>query len=610
MLNNYYMKNIEIKTGQISGTSIGGVDYIAPKFENGDFFVPDPRTWLKDDERITNPTAGTASRCDVAVRVENGGLLFLVWYRGGLIGSREGDGRFVYIFVPFEKKWPGSLSEFLNWVTGILREQGKLPDGTIEKWTSANGGSMENVPQIGPSPRKGKYAYINCSRPQGPSLESVINMRFQKVFSEYCWVLLSGQDARTAFKTADVVDITDKLEPYCSWNPQDSKVGEWCPTLWFNGKEVAPNAIIFDDKTYRFEIEWKNPEPTIRYSKKEIVTYRDLSSGKLEGFFHNSEIFESHTLSLKGSSSNDVVEVLEYKSNNKSYAIEYQKKDNRYVVFLPSGFPEVSQENIVIKRGQEAFFELIKGPVMSLQRKPQTIITKIVDGDITICKFEDGEILSNQHFILENQSGNEKKKVSLSNTRTVVYRLKTKVSIPIFVACVIAALLLGVAAGFFAGKYYEKNFNTQPTQGVAAQKDEEDKLSEPPTNSSLDETDPAELEQKNTINSDETKVEDLVDNKRNNNVSSGNSKGSTPAKGKEEKEYSIEALVDDSQKGLVRVIGDKKTGKNGEVITVKAKPRSTDFVFDHWDDGTKDNPKKITIIDKDIRIVAIFKEAN
>lgn len=602
------MKKIEIKTGQINGTLAGGVDYKAPNFESGDFFAPDPRGWLKDDTRLSNPSAPTASRCDIAVRVENGGMLFLVWYRGGLIGSREGDGSFVYVFVPFESKLPENFAEFLNHTSVTLRKQGKLSDEFVKKWSS-DYGKIEQFPKIAPSPRKGRFAYINCSRPQGPSLELVINMRFQKVFSEYCWVLLSDQDARTAFKTADVVDITDMLEPYCSWNPQNGKKGDWYPKLWQNGREISPNTTIFDDKTFQYCIEWKHPDPMFRYDKKESVSYRELSSGKLDGFFHRNEISEAHTLALKGNG-NDIAEALEYKCSNKSYPIEYQKQANRYVVYLPLDCPEASQENIVLKRGQEAFFELVKGPVMSLQRKPQTIITEIVDGDIAICKFEDGEILSKQHFVLENRPGHEKKKVSLSNTRTVVYRLKTKVSIPVFVACVIAALLLGVTAGFFAGKYYEKNFNTQPTLDVPAQKDEENKLSEPPTNSSLDETHSAELEQKNTNNSDEAKFDNLVDNKRNNNVSSGNSKGSTPAKGKDEKEYSIKALVDDSQKGLVRVIGDKKTGKSGEEITVKAEPKSTDFVFDHWNDGTTNNPKKIKIIDKDIRIEAFFKEAN
>lgn len=585
------MKNIEIKIGKIAGTLDKRGDYKAPKFDNGDFLAEDPRSWLKDDDRARKPSAPT-NRCDIAVRVENGGLLFLVWYRGVQAGVREGDGCFLYIFTPFGAECIEQFPGFLKWCKDTLCSRGTILESELQKWTSYVG-DWGQYPQLSISPRSGKYAYINCERPQGSTFDFVVKKCYQKIFSKYCWVLLSDQNARDSFKdNVEVEDITDRLESYCYWNPQNVKNGDWRPQLWMNGNRVEPNSIIFDDKNTRYQIGWESSDPKLRYPKREDVAYRDLASGRIEGLFRQPLICEAHTLPLKGNP-DDIKEALEYNDGKGGLPIEYIPNDKRYVVFLPKGNSDFPLNNVSIKKGKAAYFELVKtGNEITLKRRPQQVVSVILDGKHKICEFEDGEIINKSCF-RDSLRGKDD-----NNKRVDIYRLKTKVSIPLFVVCVVAAFLMGAAAGFFGGKYVTEkpDLNTEHYVNTDSLLNEL-KSQKKEKNGVSDSTQEEKQEQKNKGGDSGKSI--LPDDAKQ-NVNSQNT------------EFVV-TVTANSEEGSVTLNGttgkevSMKVSKNGTVCISAAAKNS--FTFKKWNDGVTKNSRTVKIT-SDTIYKAIFSDKN
>ena len=463
----------EIKSGKINGTDVGGTDYKEPSFRSGKFTAIDPRLWLKNDTR-TNPQSATRERCNIALRVEQTGFLFLVWYRGAQVGSRQGDGAFVYVFVPFgyQEKKSGQLTDLL-W--DILEETRKGNVRSNEETTADVSGKGKVAIM---NPRDGKYAYVRCEVGKN-GLQKWIDQRYQVVFGQYEWVVLYSEmaDPKDDFMVSGARDITgQKVEYFFLETPQpiEHEGVTWMPKLMQDNKWVNDGDMIYRKESKR-NVRWNpNSSEFLYMGGDPKITFDQIKNKEYKSLFHSDFVYRKHFLE-KTSVPNGLEKMAAYYVNGKSYAIEYDASAKSYMVYLPAEESSVSWENVRLKD-------------ISKSVEPDSGTKKvyhIFDGDCNICSFS-GERISQNNQYLEGPT-------QVNGSSEYRLKLKKNNSMPPIWLIVLLSALIGIAVGFFVVPKVDKLFGKEHPEKLIAPP-------QPTSNGPIEKTEKHEQQSETTSN--------------------------------------------------------------------------------------------------------------
>lgn len=603
------MSKIEILSGLINGVSQGGGDYKSPIFENGDFHTPDPRNWVKQWSRL--PSDGPMeSKSIIAMRIESTGTLFLIYSQNPNIGTREGDGAFCYTFFPNDLKVPSSkIGELLNNFAECLNRDGYIPDDVKRRYIYASWSSNIFPLTIPPCAHgDGPCAFINYSKTHGKTIESVLDVRFQKIFTNYVWIVLSDHDASDEIRVKPVDDLTDKIQQYFLWDPRTvKKAGNWTPTLMEGGTDIYQTKYIYKEVNNSFQIRWETNDDTLKYGGIETITFEELFQHRedLSKFLKQEKILQKYDIPL----TRPIRDSLKLKYHAEGRKLDVTNRNGKLYVYLNSNqFDHASIDNVVLAEELKNFYEIKKMQnKIEIVEIPKETTIIIKDGNDIICKFVDTGNCYYDNSLLKNVSLHEENNpLSRQRRQENVFQIKPKITIPVFVAALVGALLLGLAGGYLAktimGSKEIKNqdsrienpdfqINDSPKEGLDVEGDK----TEEETNV-LDN----DLNVDPEINKNQDRKKESTNTDR---VHQEYPKAVPDTKPKQEVQCTLRVKVNESSMGSVNQ--STFTGKKGDEVIIKA-VASEGCKFDHWSDNNKENPRNYKLKDENATIKAIF----